>query len=394
MSSPTLAPIFVGLRMGLWVLFGGLTLFVVARALLVSPTVSAVLIAVALAMLATYALGSISARRRQPSVRAASVWLGVLLAEWIVLLLMTPDAAYIAFPLFFVALHVWGSWWGSVAVVGIAAIAVGGLGLYGGWRAGSIIGPIVGAGVALLIGLGYQALAREQRRRTALLDELLATRGQLAATEHASGVLAERARLAREIHDTLAQGLSSIQMLLYAAERADPQQSGTQYIRLARETAATNLAEARRFVRELTPPDLDDHRLGGALRRLADTQWRAQGLPVEVRVSDAVDLPMHVQTALLRIAQGAVANIIQHADATQATISLTVSREEIQFSVADDGRGFDAESAFATPHVRSDSFGLHATRERVDQLGGTLRVQSSPGHGTVLTVELSTEVRA
>jgi signal transduction histidine kinase len=248
----------------------------------------------------------------------------------------------------------------------------------------------VGAGVALLIGLGYQALAREAQQREALMQELLATQGQLAATERESGVLAERARLAREIHDTLAQGLSSIQMLLHAAERADPERPGVEHIRLARETAADNLAEARRFIRELTPPDLDDNGLGGALRRLAAGQWKAQGLDVAVRVSDSVELPMHLQTALLRIAQGAVANVIQHAQASGAVISLESDDSSLRFTVVDDGVGFDPQAADARGG-RSDSFGLKAARERVAQLGGFLSVESSPGRGTTVRVDLALE---
>ena len=292
------------------------------------------------------------------------------------------------FPLFFLYLHLLGAGWGSAAIVAATAVAITALGAHGGWSIGGVVGPIVGAGVALLIGLGYQALAREAAEREALMQELLATRGQLAAIEHESGVLAERARLAKEIHDTLAQGLSSIQMLLYAAERADPDRPGVEHIRLARETAATNLADARRFIRELTPPDLDSHGLGGALRRLAKGQWSNQGLTVHVRVSDTIELPMHLQTALLRIAQGAIANVLQHAEAATATITLATTPDELVFTVSDDGIGFDPSSP-ATRHGKSDSFGLQATHERVQQLGGTLLVDSTPGHGTTLTVTLS-----
>lgn len=223
------------------------------------------------------------------------------------------------------------------------------------------------------------------------MQELLATRGQLAATEREAGVVAERSRLAREIHDTLAQGLSSIQMLLHAAERADPERPGVEHIRLARETAAATLAEARRFIRELTPPNLDDEGLGGALRRLAASQWPSQGLKVDVRVSDTVELPMHLQTALLRIAQGAIANVIQHADASRATITLTVHHDRLSFEITDDGRGFEDPSEAATPPGRSDSFGIRATRERVEQLGGTVTIDSAPGRGTTLMVDLARE---
>ena len=345
-------------------------------------------------LLGTYAVGTLIAWAPRSRRVAGAVWLGVITLEWIALLWLTPEAAYLVFPLFFLYLHLLGRLWGSVAIVVATAIAICALGIHGGWTAGGVVGPIVGAGVALLIGLGYEALAREAQQREALMQELLATRGQLAATERESGVLAERARLAREIHDTVAQGLSSIQMLLHAAERADPDGAGVEHVVLARETAASALADARHFIRELTPPDLDGRGLGGALRRLASTQWAAQGLPVEVRVSDAVDLPMHVQTALLRIAQGAIANVIQHADADSATITLTVGGDRLQFTIADDGRGFDPAQSPGAPTGRSDSFGLRAIRERVDQLGGTLAVTSAPGEGTALTIDLTLEEAA
>lgn len=297
-------------------------------------------------------------------------------------------------PAVFLYLHLLGSRWGPAAVVVSIGVAIYALAFHNGWSIGGVVGPLVGAGVALLIGLGYRSLAREAEEREELMQELLATQGLLAATEHESGVLAERARLASEIHDTLAQGLSSIQMLLYAAERADPQRAGTEYLHLARETATVNLAEARRFIRELTPPDLEDHGLDGALRRLASSLWTTNGLQVQVRVSESVDLPMYLQTALLRIAQGAMANVIQHAQATHAVISLTVDRRQLYFSVADDGKGFDLNNPSASARERSDSFGLRATRERVNQLGGKLEVSSQIGKGTTLAVELSLEQAA
>ncbi|MFF1635253.1 sensor histidine kinase [Leifsonia sp. NPDC058248] len=389
MTATPLTPVFVGLRAGLHALFVALIVLVVARALLAPTDNSGAVIVLSLILAATYGIGAFLAR---PARRAGRtwrlVWLAALTIEWAVLLWLIPEAAYLVFPLFFLYLHLLGRWWGSVAILISTLVAITALGIHDGWTVGGVVGPLVGAGVALLIGLGYQALAREAAQRERLMSELLETRGQLAATEHESGVLAERARLAREIHDTLAQGLSSIQMLLYAAERADPDRPGVEHIRLARETAAANLADARRFIQELTPPELDDHGLGGALRRLAESQWSAQGLDVSVRVSDTVALPMHLQTALLRIAQGAIANVIQHAHATTAAISLEVDHDELRFTIVDDGTGFDPLAATASRTGKSDSFGLQATRERVQQLGGTLTVDSAPGRGTALAVTL------
>lgn len=388
MAPTALTPVFVGLRTGLHALFAALTALVVVRAILSPTEASVTVIVVAVILGLTYAAGALLARPARARRLLQRGWLILLTAEWAVLLWLIPDAAYLVFPLFFLYLHLLGRWWGSAAILVSTIIAIGALGLHSGWTVGGVVGPLVGAGVALLIGLGYQALAREAEQREALVRELIATQGQLAATEHEQGVLAERARLAREIHDTLAQGLSSIQMLLHAAERADPGRPGIEHIRLARDTAAANLADARRFIRELTPPQLDDQTLGGALRRLAGTQWAAQGLDVQVRASDTIALPMHLQTALLRIAQGAIANVIQHARATTAAITITVEGDRLHFAVTDDGTGFDPQRLVDDAAEKSDSFGLQATSERVQQLGGVLTVDAAPGRGTTLAVDL------
>lgn len=388
MSHTALTPVFVGLRTGLHALFLALTGVVIARALLDPSEWSVPAVVLALIIAATYGSGVLLARLPGGRRLVSLSWLALLSVEWLILLWVSADAAYLVFPLFFLFLHLLGRWLGSIAILVSTIVAVIALGIHGGWSVGGVVGPFVGAGVALLIGLGYQALATEAQQREALVSELLATRGQLAAREHESGVLAERARLAREIHDTLAQGLSSIQMLLHAAERADDTRPGTEHIRLARETAAANLAEARRFIRELTPPQLDDQTLGAALRRLARTQWATQGLDVQVRVSDAVVLPMHLQTALLRITQGAIANVLQHAHATAATVTISIDGDRLHFTVDDDGTGFDAALPEPGAPEKSDSFGLRATAERVQQLGGRLEIDSASGRGTTLTVDL------
>ncbi|MEG8035406.1 MULTISPECIES: sensor histidine kinase [unclassified Curtobacterium] len=389
MAHSTLTPVFVGLRTGLHVLSAALLALVVVRVLVDGGAGTWVRLALAAVFAGVYLLGAVVARGDGPRrTVAGAVWLIALTLVWIALLVGVPEAAYLVFPLFFLYLHVLPRIVGPVAVITATLVAVVALGLHGGFTVGGVVGPLVGAGVALLIGLGYRALAREAVEREALVAELLATRDRLAVTEREQGVLAERARLAREIHDTVAQGLSSIQMLLHAAERADGERPGTEHIRLARETAAEGLADTRRFIRELAPPALE-RGLGAALERLAGSQWSRDGLDVTVDVAEA-SLPMDVQTALLRIAQGAVANVVQHAAATHVRLSLTVDGQEARLTIADDGVGFDPVAV----HDRSgttDSFGLRATEERVEQFGGRLEVDSAPGRGTTLVAIL--EVR-
>ncbi len=375
---------FVGLRTGLHVLFAALVALVVVRVLVVRDPTAWAAIALVVGFAVLYLLGAgVAAAPEARRAVVGAAWITALTAVWVALLVLVPEAAYLVFPLFFLYLHVLPRIVGPAAVVAATLIAVLALGLHGGFTVGGVIGPLVGAGVALLIGLGYRTLARESVEREALLAELLATRDRLAATERQQGVLTERARLAREIHDTVAQDLSSIQMLLHAAEAADGGRPGIEHIRLARATAADGLADTRRFIRELAPPSLDAG-LPAALRRLSD-QWHRAGLGITVTAApEASELTMDVQTALLRIAQGAVANVAQHAGATTVDITLDVSATHASLRVQDDGTGFDPDRVGPRSGT-SDAFGLRAMGERVDQLGGRLTIDSAPGDGTTIT---------
>ena len=381
MPHRTLAPVFTGLRAGLHALFAGLLALVVVRVVFTGGSPWALALAALLA--AVYLTGLWLARRGRTG---GIAWVCALTVVWAPLMWLVPEAAYLVFPLFFLYLHLLPGWVGPAAVVAATALTIAAFAVHGGLTVGGVVGPVVGAGVALLIGLGYGALQRRSVEREALVAELLATRDRLAATEREQGVLAERARLAREIHDTVAQGLSSIQMLLHAAERADATGPGIAHIRLARQTAADGLAETRRFIRELAPPTLD-RGLGSALQRLAEGWAQREGVDVETAIPGEVALPMDAQAALLRIAQGALANVAQHADATVVRVDLVQDGDDVRLTITDDGRGFDPTGAEETASG-TDSFGLRAMRERVEQLDGDLSVASADGAGTVVAVTL------
>jgi len=388
MPHSTLAPVFTGLRLGLHALLIGLAGFAVVREFVVFSPVAAWTLVVGVAFVAVYLAGAWAARSGRAAGssgrRFAVVWVAALTLLWAVLTWLSPEGAYLVFPLFFLYLHVLPGAGGGAAIVVTTAFSILALGLHLGFSVGGVIGPLVGAGVALLIGLAYRALRREAQERERLLTELIRTRQQLAETEREQGALAERARLAREIHDTVAQGLSSIQMLLRAAERDTPE-PGAGYLKLARETAADSLSDTRQIIRELTPARLDDG-LAAALRRLGQEQTDRASFPVEVAAED-LDLPMGTQTALLRIAQGAVSNAIRHADATRIAVELARDDDAVSLVVRDNGQGFDVSSAVAGSH-EADSFGLHAMRERVEQLDGALAITSVPGDGTTITARL------
>ncbi|MFF2273824.1 sensor histidine kinase [Agromyces sp. NPDC058136] len=390
-AGSALRPVFVALRLGLHLLVVGLTLFVIVRALLADDPAEVPITILAVSFLACYGAGVAAAHRHVPTF-ARVLWLAALLALWVGMSALTPDAAFLAFPLFFLELHVLAAPISVPLVVITFGLSVWGTATHLGFEVGSILGPLISAGVAIVIGLGYRAMAQETQERQSLILDLIATREELAAASREAGTLAERERLAREIHDTVAQGLSSIQMLLHAAERDVDDERVSEKLRLARETAAENLGEARRFIRELTPPSLDEQTLPAALRRLTEAVNEQAGQAgadtrVEFTTSgDPVLLPMTLDAALLRIAQGSLANVLRHADAKSCSLTLSYLGDEIALDVVDDGRGFDAEAV--ARRADPGEFGLRAIRRRAEELGGTVDLETAPGEGTALSIRI------
>ncbi|MFJ9454792.1 sensor histidine kinase [Kitasatospora sp. NPDC101447] len=384
-------PVARVLQVCLHLLVAGLLALAVARAVFADRGGDpAAVAAAATAMAAVYAVGpQLAAVRR--SRRAAALWLVLLGVTWAGVLVATQDGVWLAFPLYFLELHLLGRRGGLVAVALTAAAAIAAWS----WHQHSFslaasIGPALGAAVATATVLGYQALYRESEERRRLIDELTAARADLAAAHHAAGVTAERERLAREIHDTLAQSLSSIQLLLRAAQRALPErtEAAAGYVEQARQAAQDNLDEARRFVRALTPPALDGDPLPVALERLCATTTAQTGLAVKLHVSgDPVRLPAAHEVALLRIAQSALGNTVRHAKASCAEVTLSYMEGEVALDVFDDGAGFEP-AAVAGRTGGDGGFGLPSMRARARALGGTFTVESAPGEGTAVAVQL------
>jgi signal transduction histidine kinase len=197
-----------------------------------------------------------------------------------------------------------------------------------------------------------------------------------------TGAEAERARLAREIHDTLAQGFAGIVTQLQAAEQAPDDAARQRHADAALGLARDGLAEARRSVQALRPAALDTMRLPAAIEAAAGRWSERTGVPVDVRFEGADRLlPTDAEVALLRTAQEALANIERHADAGRVTLTLRCGPGTARLEVEDDGRGFDPAS-----DVPADGggFGLVAMRERLEALAGELAIESRPGAGTAI----------
>jgi signal transduction histidine kinase len=239
---------------------------------------------------------------------------------------------------------------------------------------------------SIALGLWVTWIAEQSEERAELLRRLQAAQDELAATHHAAGVVAERERMAQEIHDTLAQGFTSVVML--AQTTAAELERGHDEAALARvdqieQVARQNLAEARALVAAFGPADLADATLGEALSRLAERFTAQTGVPVALTPGTqhaTSGLGRDVQVVLLRSAQEAMANVRRHAGATRVTLGLARDDGAVRLEVADDGRGFGPDAA--------EGQGLRGMRERARATGGDLAVDSTPGTGTRLTLTI------
>ncbi|MCY1139783.1 sensor histidine kinase [Actinoplanes sp. Pm04-4] len=238
----------------------------------------------------------------------------------------------------------------------------------------AIITPLAG-----LFGTMIRLMEREAIRRREVNSELVAVAAENARLSRQAGVAEERARLAREIHDTVAQGLTGIVTQLEAVGDLPPAQA--RRLETARTLARTSLAEVRRSIDALRPGPLQDARLGDAVR-LAVTAWSGQhDVPASFTVT-GTPVPAHpeVEVTVLRAAQEALANVGRHARAGRADVTLSYMEDVIVLDVRDDGAGFDVPAA--------EGFGLVALRQRVEALAGSVAIESSPGAGTAVNVTL------
>jgi signal transduction histidine kinase len=223
--------------------------------------------------------------------------------------------------------------------------------------------------------------------RAALIEQLESARAELAAAHHQAGVLAERHRLAGEIHDTLAQGFTSIVTLIQAAEASlEPDlrenRQARHHLGLALATARENLAEARSLVTALAPAALEAATLGAAISRVTSTAAAQAGFRAQVEVTGAARrLPTGTEVVLLRVGQEALANVRKHAAARNVDVRLCYAGTTVRLTVRDDGTGFDQEN-------QNGGYGLSGMRDRVRQVGGTVTITAKPGAGTEVSAEV------
>ncbi|MGW2047396.1 sensor histidine kinase [Streptomyces sp. NPDC001858] len=325
------------------------------------------------------------------------LWIAALVTLWTTLVSLAPQsltAAYVwcAVPLACVALRALGRRAAGAALAVLTVVLAAQLVR----STGSFDPEIVLIPVAAVWGTValYRTQQRDAAERLRLVEELRGTRDVLARQQRQAGVLAERARIARDLHDTLAQELSGGVMLLQAADRdwdTRPEVARTR-LRTVADGLHANLAETRRIISDLTPAAVDEAGLEGALRLLC-ARAEAEGAAARVRFRSVGEprpaLDGQSAATLFRVAQSTLANVREHARAVNVLVTLHGHADRVELEVRDDGAGFEP-GRIGVPSQSSRGLGLPAARARLRECGGDLDIGSAPGHGTRLRATVPT----
>lgn len=248
---------------------------------------------------------------------------------------------------------------------------------------------LVNAGLAsifLRFAVEYEEHIVAVNRLNAELEQAMAENEalheELVTRAREDGVAQERQRLAREIHDTIAQSLAGVVTQLEAAVGGERQERA---LTLAREA----LREARRSVLDLAPQALEGTDLPAALEALVEERQPDDGIRADVTITgDPVPLHPEVEATVLRVSQESLTNVAKHARASRVGVTLSYADDEVVLDVRDDGVGFDPNRPLA-----ASSFGLRGMRQRAERLAGALTLESSPGNGTAVSLRLPALVR-
>lgn len=330
------------------------------------------------AFLAGYGVGATFARSR-----FTGWWLCGLSILWLAMLVVSAEFVWLAFPLLLLAGHLLRTWPSVVFAVPVLTAAIVAPILHQvSISFAHIAGPLLGGGFALAISLGYDALVRDAIERDRLItslvraqEEMSSLQEDLARSQREAGAIHERTRLARDLHDTIAQELSSMVLLARSAdsERMPQIESLAQH----------SLTDLRRIVAALAPAELEGSALAAAIERMLETLRTDTDVDAVLMADPALPaLPTPIEVVFLRVAQSALANVRQHAKAHAVSVELEMQDSDARLVVTDDGVGFRPDDP-AIP-AASTSYGLVAMRSRLREFGGDLTVRSAPGEGTVL----------
>ena len=350
-----------------------------------------IVVVVAAAMVAGYTAFFILRRPWTHSPPMVAAYLVAMSAGWAILLRQSPTYFWLQPALFSQVFFMLPARWTVIlpALFGVAAV-----GVQFDYAASTepfpdrLLGVAMSLGITAAVGLfgvWVGTIIEESEERHDLIEQLEETRRELAERERMAGIQAERQRLARELHDTVAQDLTAIIMQLRAAAAAERADEAEAYREAAERIAEAGLAEARRIVWALRPSTLETAGLVEALGRIVG-EWRPHdGVRARLTVTGSVR-PLHpeLEVTLVRAVQEGLANVAQHARARSVEVVLAYLDDTVSLTLHDDGIGFEG----APDAHPSGGLGLLGMRERAEQLGGSVAIESRPGHGTTIGIHL------
>ncbi|MGC0251995.1 sensor histidine kinase [Pseudactinotalea sp. Z1748] len=324
-------------------------------------------------------------------------WLIGFALVWAAAVAVSAEFVWVSFLLWLLAGHLLPLRWGLVfSLVVFVVVVTAPILHYGTTSYADVFGPLIGGIFAFGISRGYLQLLHDADEREELVAsltraqrEMAELQDELALAQRHSGAIAERTRISRDIHDTVAQGLSSIRLLAHAEANRTEDPSATRTLGQVETLAGDSLVDVRRIVAALTPAELEEDPLAAALQRMLDRLRGETGMQAELHVDDTLPtLPTVVEVALLRTAQSALGNVRLHASASRVVMSLIDAEDSVRLDFIDDGTGFDVTAWEQASDRPSSSYGLQFMRSRLRELGGGLDVESTTGEGTAISVHL------
>lgn len=364
-----------------------------------TPLVPALLAALALVawqLLGTLLMTPRSDRIGYPPRTWIVGWLFGFALVWLATVWVSAEFVWLAFVLWLLAGHLLSLTWGLLfSAVVLALVIIAPMLHHGTTTYANIFGPLIGGIFAYAISRGYLQLLRDAIEREALLSsltqaqlEMAELQDELALAQRQSGVVEERTRLSGDIHDTIAQALSSIRLLAHAGAAQSADASAAHTLKQIEGLASDSLGDVRRIIAALAPAELEHGALAAALQRMLDRCEAECGVATTLRVDSSLPtLPTEVEVALLRTAQSALANVRLHARAERVVLSLIEAGDTVRLDIIDDGAGFDL-AEWENDVSAAQSYGLRFMRTRLRQLGGGLEIETAPGEGTALSIYL------
>lgn len=355
------------------------------------PAVLMMILILALMLAGLYLVGTVAEMQhskhpeRFNPIPLRSWWLAAILILWAGLMLSSMSFAWVSFPLFFIVLHAYRPYVAAPVILVMLFTILASSYRHGVFNTGYLLGPIIGACVATVVSILYQELRKEAEAMGNAYEELQRAQTQISLSQHRAGRLAEREKLAADVHDTLSQGFTSI-LLLSRSLEPHVDTSGREALHLIEDTAQNNLQQAREFLHGSPLGTSDLHPALRAECHAVERASTAVGADIDCEfevTGEPYPLTPEVEQTLIRATQSLLSNVSFHSRCTRAKVTLAYWDSHVSLDVVDNGVGF----------AGAYGYGLRALTERVASVRGQLTVETAVGEGCSVHIVIPVEER-